>query len=471
MALDPRAYIDASNVYESSLEPAYKKENGVFYTDLSLAEKMLLELKVDKSSVVLDPCCGTGVFIYAAKIHGFIHLYGIDKDESAISFCKNNIQSAHFVSTDSIAQEVDTILASINLSKKPDVIIGNPPYVPLTTEITIDANYLFKRRVSDFGNNLFVAALMRALELVKVGGIISYIVPKNFLHVQAYSLFRRELLEDKTIVSIVDLGSYFKNVRGEQVVLTIKNSKAEKNHKIKMKKFSSNRFVLMTSIPQTFFKNEMLIFNCREDYSIYKKLSTSYQTLNDLCKKGYVGRGKSTSYNAVSGKDIRKFGYKNRELPTEGNTLFIQNIYSAEAGIIATFGGKLEASQTITVFTDSDSKMCRYILGILHSRLCNLFLYKYCYNYSKLTMHTDAKYLKKIPLPSRRLQDQYFEQVLILVKELETGDYMEQTWFNSLEKLNQVVYAAYNITKKESDYIDAEMKRIQSKRWIAHGQF
>ncbi len=470
MALDQRAYIDASNVYESSLESVYKKENGVFYTDLSLAEKMLLELKVDKSSILLDPCCGAGVFIYAAKKHEFTHLYGIDKDENAISFCKNNIQSAHFVSTDSIAQEVEIILAKINLTKQPDVIIGNPPYVPLTAEITLDADYLFKRRVSDFGNNLFIAALMRALGLVKVGGIVSYIIPKNFLHVQAYNLFRRELLDEKTIVSIVDLGSYFKNVRGEQVVLTIKNAKSDKNHKIKMKKYSSNRFVPMTSIPQTFFKNEILIFNCPEDYSIYKKLSTSYQTLNDLCK-GYVGRGKSTSCNAVSGKDIRKFGYKNRILPDEGDTLFIQNIYSAEAGVIATFGGKLEASQTITVFTDSDSKMCRYILGILHSRICNFFLYKYCYNYSKLTMHTDAKYLKKIPLPSRRLQEQYFDQVLKLVKELETGDYMGQTWFNSLEKLNQVIYAAYNITKKESDFIDAEMKRIQSKRWIVHGQF
>ena len=185
---------------------------------------------------------------------------------------------------------------------------------------------------------------------------------------------------------------------------------------------------------------------------------------------GYVGRGKSTSESAIVGKDIRKFGYKDHKLPTEGNTLFIQNIYSAEAGIIAAFGGNLEASQTVTVFTDGDPKMCHYILGILHSRLCNLFLYKYCYNYSKLTMHTDAKYLKKIPLPSRKLQDQYFEQILELVNRLESDDYMSQAWFNRLEQLNQIIYSAYNITKKESDFIDSEMKKIQSKRWIVDGQ-
>ena len=61
-----------------------------------------------------------------------------------------------------------------------------------------------------------------------------------------------------------------------------------------------------------------------------------------------------------------------------------------------------KVDEIVRSFTDGDEKMCRYILGILHSRLCNLFLYKYCYNYSKLTMHTDAKYLKKIPLPTSR---------------------------------------------------------------------
>ena len=177
------------------------------------------------------------------------------------------------------------------------------------------------------------------------------------------------------------------------------------------------------------------------------------------------------SKDAIAGKEIRKFGYKNHTVPTTGNKVFIQNIYSAEAGIIAAFGGNMEATQTVTVFTDGDEKMCRYILGILHSRLCNLFLYKYCYNYSKLTMHTDAKYLKKIPLPSTNQQEIYFDSILSLVSRLESNDYMSQEWFDCLEELNQIVYKAYGINKKESDYIDCEVKRIQSKRWISDGQF
>ena len=131
----------------------------------------------------------------------------------------------------------------------------------------------------------------------------------------------------------------------------------------------------------------------------------------------------------------------------------------------------MEATQTVTVFTDGDEKMCHYILGILHSRLCNFFLYKYCYNYSKLTMHTDAKYLQKIPLPPTNRQNEFFDSIISLVGRLESTHYMSQEWFDCFEELNQIVYKAYDITKNESDYIDCEVKSIQSKRWISDGLF
>ena len=470
MVLLQNAYIDALNTYENSLDAEYKKGNGVFYTDYTLAERMLNDLKVDKSAVIMDPCCGAGVFIYVAYKQGFSNLFGIDQDKGAVAFCQSHLPFASFSSCDSIGLKADVLMKKIGLDSQPDVIIGNPPYVPITAEDPLDAEYLFIRHVTKSGNNLFVAALMRALQIVKTDGVVSYIIPKNFLHVHSYSTFRRELLKDKTIMTIVDLGAHFKNVRGEQIVITIKNKKPSKNHKITMKKFSSNRFVKMTSIAQNFFSDEFLLFNCDEDQSTYRKLSSLYQTLNDLCN-GYVGRGKSQSPHAITGKDIRKFGYKTHEIPKEGNQLFIQNIYSAEAGVIAAFGGNLEAAQTVTVFTDGDADMCRYVLGILHSRICNLFLYKYCFNYSKLTMHTDAKYLKKIPLPSRDLQEQYFDDILKLVSLLESSDYMGVDWFNYLEELNRIVYKAYGIDENEANYIDSEVKRIQSKRWISDGQF
>ena len=469
MALTQDLFKAASNEYEYSLPETFKQEKGIFYTDVPLAEKIINDLlKPDKAAVIFDPCCGTGNFLFAAKKHGYDNIYGIDCDSSAIELCKKNIPGGTFAAADFIGQLSDKTIKDLGLKEKADVIIGNPPYVPIAGNValnTTEADYWLKRKVFSSGKNLFVAALIRSFDLLKDGGLLSYIIPKNFLHVSSYSPLRRELLREKTIVSIVDLGAYFKNVRGEQIILTIKNSPPATNSKINIRKLSSNRFVKMTSILQSCYTDEILLFNCPEDFAVFNTLSKSYTKLNDLAN-GYVGRGKSTAMNAISGKDIHKFGYKERELPQNGSRIFIQNIYSAESGIIAAFGGELEASQTVTIFTNGDEKMCRYILGILHSRLCNFFLYKYCYNYSHLTMHTDAKYLKKIPLPPQKDGVfSMFEEILAVVAVLENDEYMSINWFENIEKLNTVVYEAYGIKNKHVEYIDSETQRFQSKRW------
>ena len=142
--------------------------------------------------------------------------------------------------------------------------------------------------------------------------------------------------------------------------------------------------------------------------------------------------------------------------------MFIQNIYSAEAGIIASFAGDLEASETVTVFTDDDEKMCRYILGVLHSRLCNYYLLKFCFNSSKLTMHTDAKYLEKLPLV---IDNNTFKKIISIVKSLETIEYMSNPWFEMVESLNDLIYDTYKIEEKERAHIEHQMKEIQSQRW------
>lgn len=204
-----------------------------------------------------------------------------------------------------------------------------------------------------------------------------------------------------------------------------------------------------------------MIFENQYDIDIYGKFKSSYKTLGDI-HTGYVGRGKSKSPNAVIGKDIRKFAFKEIPVPRSGNRIFIQNIYSAESGIIASFGGHLDASETVTVFLDDDENMCRYVLGLLHSRLCNYYLMRFCFNGSKLTIHSDAKYLKKIPLV---INDNRITDVVTITKSLEKIPYLSNEWYETVEKLNDVIYDIYNMTEEEIQYIDKQVKSIQSEKW------
>lgn len=454
-------YALASQNYEKSLDSDFKKNNGIFYTDIELSSRIVDFLNLPKDSIILDPCCGTGNFLTAAKELGYKEIYGADIDKGAISLAKKYISINNLRTLDTLGNDAEYILNKFNLSEPVDAVIGNPPYAPIAKDIIIDtSDYLFLRKVKDSGSNLFVAAIYRAFDLIKTNGIISYIIPKNFLHVASYSMLRKTILNEKRIVSIIDIGKYFKNVRGEQIILTLKNEFVKDNI-ISMCKYENDEVVKKLEVPQSFYKDEVLLFESEEDFTTFEKLESTYQKFSDVCT-GYVGRGKSKSEKAIVGKDIRKFSFKNVAVPKKGNKVFIQNIYSAEAGIIASFAGNLEAAETVTIFTDGDEKMCRYILGFLHSRLCNYYLLKFCYNNSKLTMHTDAKYLKKLPLV---IKNNTFSKIISIVKTLEKIEYMSESWFDMLESLNGLIYKTYDISDNERSHIDFQMKSIQSKRW------
>ena len=450
-----------SRRYEKSLELEFKKGKGVFYTDTELIKNIVNLLDISKDSVILDPCCGTGNFLVVAKELGYKKIYGADIDKDAILLAKKSMGLDHLGALDTLGNGAKYVLDKLNLSEPVDAIIGNPPYAPIAKDIMVDtSDYLFLRKVKDSGSNLFIAAIYRAFDMVRSNGIISYIIPKNFLHVTSYSMLRKIILNEKKIVSIIDIGRYFKNVRGEQIVLTLENRFMNDNN-ISIYKYENHEVSKKLEVPQSFYKDEILLFGDEEDFFIYKKMKDAYQKLGDVCT-GYVGRGKSKSDNAIVGKDIRKFSFKNIEVPKNGNRVFIQNIYSAEAGIIASFAGNLEAAETVTIFTDGDEKMCRYILGFLHSNLCNYYLLKFCYNNSKLTMHTDARYLKKLPLI---IKDSTFLKAINIVKTLEKIEYMSESWFDMMDSLNDLIYKTYDISDNERLYIDFQMKSIQSKRW------
>ena len=459
-ALNLAEYTNKSIEYEVSLDEIFKKEKGIFYTDVKLAAKIIQSLNIPPEAVILDPFCGTGSFIAAAGNLNYRNIYGADLDKSAVQKCKELTGIKNIKKLDTLALSGKEILKKLELTKV-DFLVGNPPHAPMDKNITVDTDdYSFLRNVKDSGSNLFVAAIYRAFEIASPDGFISYIVPKNVLHVASYSLLRRTILNEKRLISIVDIGTYFKDVRGEQIIITLQNKFVAENQ-ISLQVFRNNEFIETIKVKQDFFKDEILLFSNENDFNLYRKLESKYRKFNDICT-GYVGRGKSKNPAAVKGKHIRKFGFKDMKVPRKGNKVFIQNIYSAESGIIASFAGELEAEETVTVFTDGDEKMCHYITGILHSRLCNYYLLKFCYNNSRLTMHTDAIYLKKIPLVNDK---ETFSQVINLVKLLGMIEYMSDEWHEMFESLNTLIYKIYNISDNEAEYIDCEMRNIQSRKW------
>lgn len=451
-------YEQASKKFENELSKEFKKKHGIFYTDMKLTTDMISFLNIPQNATIIDPSCGVGNFLYTLKKKRYNNIYGCDFDINTVEKAKELTKLQNIFAMDTLFQNSNDILNQLQTDKF-DYAIGNPPYASLTGETIQNIDVDFLNKVKQSGSNLFVAALYRLFDLVKENGIISVIIPKNLLHVSSYQQIRKQILKDKTILSIIELGIRFKTVRGEQIILTLKN-KPQKDNKIKFYTYNNHEMIFMSEVRQNFYNDEIIVFTSNDEIPIYQKLKNNYQTLDKYCANK-IARGRSKE-KLLRGKEVRKFGFKSIDIPNEGNTIFIQNIFSAEAGITATYGGNWKPQETITVIPLKDKNMSKYILGLLHSRLCNYYLIKFIFNNSRLTIHTDAKYLNQIPIV---VDDTQYNKIIHLVESLEIVDYLSDEWYNNYELLNKQVYKIYQLNDNEINYIENEMQHIFSKKW------
>lgn len=458
--IDNSLFSKNSLIYENSLDDEFKKNHGIFYTDLELANAVIDFLDIPKDASIIDPSCGTGSFLHCLQEKGFTNITGCDFDLKTVKQCKNLTGLETVYKMDTLGKTGKDVLKKVNKKQPFDYVIGNPPYAPIGKNVAIETTPEFMRKVKNSGNNLFVAAIYRAFEIAKEDGYVSFIIPKNLLHISSYKTLRRKLLKEKRLVSIVELGIHFKTVRGEQIVLTFQNKYVE-NNSIKFYQYNKGKIEFMSEISQDYYTNEIIVFTHNEEVPIYNKLKESYGQLSGVCAET-IRRGRDKSEDAIRGKQIRKFGFKDLEVPDEGNQIFIQNIFSAEAGITASFGGNLKSSETVTTIKLENTRMCKYVLGLLHSRVCNYFLIRFGFNNSRLTIHTDAKYLNDIPIV---VDDEAFEKVVDIVNQMETTEYMDAEWFKLNEELNDIVYEIYQINVKDKNHIEKEMRKISASKW------
>ncbi|MCC8174986.1 MAG: DNA (cytosine-5-)-methyltransferase [Bacteroidales bacterium] len=451
-----------SDEHENNLDNSFKKEHGIFYTDLDLARDIVEFLNIPQDAKCIDPWCGTGCFLYALKKFGGIKdIRGCDFDSATVAKCRELNHTDQVVCVDTLATHPAVVTQRLGF-KQFDYLISNPPYAPIAKEVKLNGDAKFNKLVNQSGANLFIAAIYRAFGYVKPAGVISLVIPKNFLHISSYATIRKHLLANVNILSIIELGIHFKEVRGEQIVLTIQNDHNPDNT-VKIFDYNDGNITFLSQVPQSYYSDEIISFANPRDISLYDKLRNpkNYITLGSIITAP-VHRGRLKSSEAIRGKQIRKFGIRDTTLtPLKGDQLFVQNIFSAEAGITGCYGGDLPAQETVTVIHVPEDR-AKYILGLLMSRVCNYFLIRFLFNNSRLTIHTDGKYLNRIPIPNPSIWD---DEISRIVEDLEQSPYMGDKWFAQNDRLNECVYGLYNLNSRDREHIESEMRKISSMKW------
>lgn len=490
-----------------------KKKNGQFYTPEHIVEYIIQYLSIDKKMKIIDPACGTGSFLIPIiqKLYNGEKLdsvYGIDIDSEALELLTSllnmmglEIRTENLINGNTIVSNKEISnraldLKSITPDNGFDIVIGNPPFTTLKKWKDYDPKDEDYQGLLNGQVNAATLMIAKGLKILKPKGILAYVLPKNILHVDSYALLREYLLNNTTILHIVDLRSSFKNVRGEQIVLFIQKKKPNNDHVIEIKVESNESSESVYIEQNRFLKgNKIHVFERNEDYLLINDLINQglplKKLVNDQIFRGislpskYVKKlntnnsGKVLPY--IRGKNIQKFsmtpelGVDKNDLSMLNNEkindllkpkLVVQNIFSSESGIIGDFDQKgILTNETVTNIIVENYNLAIYLLALLNSKIANYFLIYACFNCSKMTMHTDKQYIGSIPViipQNNALLNQIVELVNSIKKDTNKNRIKDLQ-----RKIDQIFYTQYKLNQNEIELIESGLDLFLSKksRW------
>ena len=499
-----------SQVYENILNKEKRKEYAQFFTHKELVKFIISHLPINNKTKILDPACGVGAFLieaYDKNNKNLDNIYGLDIDNKALDLCKLNLKLSTGSYNEKNFRRANTLKGANLKELFPevynyggfDLIIGNPPFQNLNKDIDyIEGESLYGEVLSGLANS---ATLMiaKGYEFLKENGYLAFVLPKNIIRVESFKKLRDFLIKNTKLICIYDLDHYFKDVRGDQIILIFQKTRLNvenlnKNY-VKIMIYKKGNILSEPynyEIPQSdFLKYDFFpILNDKNLFKLADRLLAIRPTLSDVCS-GQIFRGLSINPKQLQkdlkekedfifykGDSITRFGTKyglylnyknldknqlNKIKKLQVNKLILQNICSKEGGIFATISNSKELNlDTVTniIPTNLDHK---YLLGMLNSKLSNFFIISVVFLNSNFTMHTDKKYIGNIPIVIPKKEDE--QKVINIVNNLLNieNKYSKEA-FSQYNELNKAIFDIYNISDEESELINNFLNEVMSKK-------
>lgn len=189
---DPVVATTLARFHESEALPRLsgaRKKQGAWYTPGDLARaltKEALSILGHKPEAVLDPACGSGIFLQSvAQAVPASSLHGRDLDPLAIALARACIWEISGEMPDGLT--VGDGLEDDFGGQPFDLILGNPPFLSQTSSATARSEEKRTRRKADTQGAVSGLAdeasafLLRSLELLSDQGVCCLILPKSFL--------------------------------------------------------------------------------------------------------------------------------------------------------------------------------------------------------------------------------------------------------------------------------------------------
>jgi type I restriction-modification system DNA methylase subunit len=223
-------------VYQSLVAEGNKAQGGSYYTPKSVVDEVV-NSHVKKDSLVLDPCCGTGQFLLSAagKVKNPRNIWGFDIDETAARLARLNLLikfpdeefSPNIYHKNTLLHVQSGGLFADNIPNF-DVVITNPPWGVHFSQS--ETNQLQGIYPSIQSNEAFSYFLDKGLNLLKDGGVLSFILPESILNIKTHRDVREIILSKSKIQKIKYLDRVFKNVFTPVIRLDVVKAGPSEDH-------------------------------------------------------------------------------------------------------------------------------------------------------------------------------------------------------------------------------------------------
>jgi type I restriction-modification system DNA methylase subunit len=223
-------------LYQSLLLEGKKSLSGSYYTPETIVNEIIKDY-TKKDSKVLDPCCGTGQFLLAFSevVENPQNIYGVDIDEIAVRIARLNILikykdknfAPNIVCKNTLFEIGNYDLFSLNDEniRDFDVIATNPPWGFHFSKLDTDRLKTSFPEITSLES--FSYFLKKSIDLLRNGGVISFILPESILNVKTHRDIRKIILKNTHIKKVSYLSRVFKNVFTPVIRLDLERSEKE----------------------------------------------------------------------------------------------------------------------------------------------------------------------------------------------------------------------------------------------------
>jgi len=203
-------------IYQSLTAEGHRILKGLYYTKPVIVNEMLSDIRILNGEKLLDPCCGSGIFLLKVQHAQMEQLYGIDNDPLAVMIAKANLM-VKFNESSVYPQiyQMDFLLHAVSAlgDLRFDYIVTNPPWGTEKGKLHDSEIIQSKEKASLF--------FTEAFKFLNKDGIQHFLMPSSVMKIKVHADLRRFVTHETRMESLKCYRERFKGVFTDFISLKV----------------------------------------------------------------------------------------------------------------------------------------------------------------------------------------------------------------------------------------------------------